>query len=46
MMLTISLLSLGAPFWYGVLSNLIKLRSSIARKDDEARDERQQRQGT
>jgi hypothetical protein len=45
MMLTISLLSLGAPFWYGVLSNLIKLRSSIARKDDAARDERQQRQG-
>lgn len=45
MMLTISLLSLGAPFWYGVLSNLIKLRSSIARKDDAARDERQSRQG-
>lgn len=45
MMLTISLLSLGAPFWYGVLGNLIKLRSSIARKDDAARDERQLRQG-
>ena len=39
--LSLGLLSLGAPFWYEMLSNLIKLRSTIARKDDAARTERQ-----
>jgi hypothetical protein len=39
--LSLGLLSLGAPFWYEMLSNLIKLRSTIARKDDAARAERQ-----
>ena len=41
MLLSLGLLSLGAPFWYEMLSNLIKLRSTIARKDDAARVERQ-----
>jgi hypothetical protein len=41
MLLSLGLLSLGAPFWYEVLSNLIKLRSTIARKDEKARTERQ-----
>lgn len=41
MTLSLGLLSLGAPFWYESLSNLIKLRSTIARKDDAARAERQ-----
>ena len=41
MSLSISLLSLGAPFWYATLSNLIKLRSTISRKDEAARVERQ-----
>lgn len=42
--LSLGLLSLGAPFWYEMLSNLIKLRSTIARKDDAARAERQSSQ--
>jgi hypothetical protein len=41
MALSLGLLSLGAPFWYEMLSNLIKLRSTIARKDEAAREERQ-----
>lgn len=41
MSLSISLLSLGAPFWYATLSNLIKLRSTISQKDEAARVERQ-----
>ncbi|WP_193743298.1 hypothetical protein [Sandarakinorhabdus sp. AAP62] len=41
MFLSLGLLSLGAPFWYEMLSNLIKLRSTIARKDEAARVERQ-----
>jgi hypothetical protein len=40
---SILLLSLGAPFWYKVLSGLVQLRSAIAQKDDA---ERQQRQST
>jgi hypothetical protein len=40
-LLTISLLSLGAPVWYEVLKNLINLRSVVARKDDAQRLERQ-----
>ena len=34
LLLSILLLSLGAPFWYNVLKDLIGLRSSLARKDD------------
>ncbi|WP_156255647.1 hypothetical protein [Sandarakinorhabdus oryzae] len=41
MSLSISLLSLGAPFWYATLSNLIKLRSTISQKEEAARVERQ-----
>jgi len=35
------LLSLGAPFWYEMLKNLLKLRSVAASKDDDQRKERQ-----
>jgi hypothetical protein len=35
------LLSLGAPFWYNALQNLIRLRSLVASKDDQQRNERQ-----
>jgi hypothetical protein len=35
------LLSLGAPFWYNALKNLIRLRSLIAQKDDDQRQTRQ-----
>ena len=35
------LLSLGAPFWYGALQNLLRLRSVLAAKDDQQRQERQ-----
>lgn len=31
------LLSLGAPFWYNALANLLRLRSVAAQKDDEQR---------
>jgi hypothetical protein len=34
-------LSLGAPFWYNALQNLIRLRSLVAVKDDQQRQERQ-----
>ncbi len=40
-LLTAMLLSLGAPFWYNALKNLIKLRSVLAQKDDVQRDSRQ-----
>ena len=40
-LLTAMLLSLGAPFWYNALKNLIRLRSLIAQKDDEQRATRQ-----
>ena len=39
--LTATLLSLGAPFWYSALKNMIRLRSLIAQKDDEQRESRQ-----
>jgi hypothetical protein len=39
--LSAALLSLGAPFWYSLMSNLVKLRSVIAGKDDMERAERQ-----
>jgi hypothetical protein len=35
------LLSLGAPFWYNALKNLVRLRSIVAGKDDEQRQARQ-----
>lgn len=40
-LLSAALLSLGAPFWYAILRDLLKLRSLIARKDDAERVERQ-----
>jgi hypothetical protein len=40
-LLSALLLSLGAPFWYGALQSLLKLRSSVAKKDDEQRASRQ-----
>lgn len=40
-LLTAMLLSLGAPFWYNALKNLIRLRSMIAQKDDDQRLTRQ-----
>jgi hypothetical protein len=41
MILSVFLLSLGAPFWYAALQNLLKLRGVLAVKDDEQRRERQ-----
>jgi hypothetical protein len=41
--LSAMLLSLGAPFWFNTLKNVVRLRSVIAGKDDE---QRQSRQGT
>jgi hypothetical protein len=40
-MLSALLLSLGAPFWYSSLQNLVRLRSAIAQKDDQQRNIRQ-----
>lgn len=40
-LLTAMLLSLGAPFWYNALKNLVRLRSLIAQKDDDQRAARQ-----
>lgn len=34
MLLAILLVSLGAPFWYNILKNLLGLRSVVAQKDD------------
>jgi hypothetical protein len=41
MVLAMLLISLGAPFWYNTLKDLLKLRSSLAQKDDAQRAERQ-----
>jgi hypothetical protein len=46
MMLSVALLCLGAPFWYATLSNFIRLRSTLAQKDDAARTERQTTQAS
>jgi hypothetical protein len=35
--LSILLLSLGGPFWYGALNRLLQLRSVLAQKDDAER---------
>lgn len=40
-LLSVVMISLGAPFWYGTLKNLLKLRSVLADKDDEQRRARQ-----
>jgi hypothetical protein len=40
-LVTAFLLTLGAPFWYGALRNLLQLRSVLAAKDDEQRNDRQ-----
>ncbi len=45
-LLSVFLLSLGAPFWYGALKNLLKLRGTLASKDDDQRYERQSTQQT
>jgi hypothetical protein len=44
-LLSALLLSLGAPFWYGTLQNLLKLRSAVGVRDDAERKERQTAQG-
>lgn len=38
------LVSLGAPFWYDVLKNVMGLRSSLARADDKDRQDRRAQQ--
>ncbi len=40
-LLSVVLLSFGAPIWYELLANLISLRSLVARRDDQQRDVRQ-----
>jgi hypothetical protein len=40
-LLSAILLSLGAPFWFAMLKNLLQLRSALAFKDDSARATRQ-----
>ena len=42
--LSAALLSLGAPFWYAQLANLVRLRSVVSGKDDAERAERQKTQ--
>ena len=41
LVLSVLLISLGAPFWYGILKDLLGLRSQIAKKDDMQRLVRQ-----
>jgi hypothetical protein len=41
MLLTWILLSLGASFWYDTLKDLLKLRSTVAKKEEAARKDRQ-----
>lgn len=40
-LLSAILLSLGAPFWFAMLKNLLQLRSALALQDDSARKTRQ-----
>jgi hypothetical protein len=40
-LLSAALLSLGGPFWYASLANLLKLRSVVARKEEAQREVRQ-----
>jgi hypothetical protein len=44
-LVTALLLSLGAPFWYNSLKQLLQLRSKVALQDDIQRKERQSTQG-
>jgi len=44
MIISILLLSLGAPFWYNILKKLLGLRSILADKDDQQRAQRQSSQ--
>jgi hypothetical protein len=41
MLISVLLLSMGAPFWYSALAHLLQLRSAIAGKDDAQRGQRQ-----
>jgi hypothetical protein len=41
LMLSVLLLSLGAPFWFKALGNLLRMRSLLAQKDDAERQQRQ-----
>ncbi len=44
LLLTAGLLSMGAPFWFNVLGNLLKLRPALASTEDAQRAERQSNQ--
>jgi len=44
MAISILLISLGAPFWYNILKDLLKLRSNMAQNDDQQREQRQSAQ--
>jgi hypothetical protein len=44
-LLTALFLSLGAPFWYDQLKNLLKLRSLVLKQDEQERTERRSAQG-
>jgi hypothetical protein len=46
LLLTAALLSLGAPFWFNVLSDLLKLRPLLASKEDAQRKERETSQSS
>jgi len=46
MILSSILLSLGAPFWFGMLTNLLKLRGVLTGKEEKDRAERQNTQTT
>jgi hypothetical protein len=41
MILAVLLISLGAPFWYNILKDLLGLRSALSKKDDLQRAQRQ-----
>lgn len=41
MVISILLISLGAPFWYNILKDLLGMRSALAQKDDQQRIRRQ-----
>jgi hypothetical protein len=38
------LLSFGAPFWFNILGDLLKLRPAIASKEDQQRQDRESSQ--
>lgn len=43
-LLSAALLSFGAPFWFNVLGDLLKLRPALAAKDDQQRQDRESSQ--